>query len=98
MKMRYKGAQKKTVKLPTGTQTSDKADLYMTADVAPGDIASFDSDAAITFAQSTRCIDGSCAWEVVSDASDVTITFQVIHPKAPSRRTSWKARGGKAKS
>jgi len=96
VKMEYRGESKR-VKLPSGLHTADRTEMFMVADVKTGDIAEFEDERTLQFVKLARCQDGSSAWVNIASAADVTVTFTPIQPKAPSRRTSWKSRGGRAK-
>ena len=91
VRMKYQGKDK-TIKLPAGAQTPDLTEIFMVADVKTGDVAEFDNDRTLHFAKLARCIDGSPAWIPVTSKEIITLTFNVMQPKLPNRRTSWKSR------
>jgi len=65
----------------------------MIAEITPGDVADFEHQQTIAAVKLARCIDGSPAWVETPNAPSTTVIFEHVTPTAPSRRTSWKARG-----
>jgi hypothetical protein len=92
-KMRYQrpGAKKRTIKLMTERKTGDGAQIFSIAEVQEGDIADLSGD-ELRFAKLARCQDGSPAWVEAESDAEVTVQFQPVLPKPPSRRTAWKGR------
>lgn len=97
VRMKYNGAPK-TVKLQSGKVTSEKLELYMASQLQTGDVVEVEDNEKTMYSMKlARCMDGSPAWTQVSNSTPITATFETVTPKAPSRRTSWKARDGAKK-